>query len=192
MSNYLRAGTTKSATGLGLFGSQRRPGMPGTLGGFSNSGVSRYSLGAITQTPLFNYRALAQSLADQTFATMPFMTHVVVSLDVDGGNPDVAPFSDQAAAGNVFEDVIATPGSRAYVGEFGRDGIIGEQFFSATSVIETRFTFEKLKSAAPWIIAGVVAVGGLIYWAKRPARKAKRARAKPRHRLARARRRGRR
>ncbi len=170
----VRAGTTRSKVGLGLFGSQARPGMNG-MGALE-----------ISQTPLYNYTATAQGLANMTLSTMPFMTHVVVTLGVDGTSPVVTPFSDAGAAGDAFEDVIATPGSRAYVGEFERDGIIGEQHFAATSFFETRFTFEKLKAAWPWIAAGVVVVGGLIYYAKkkpgRAARRRPRARARARGR----------
>lgn len=201
MSNYIPGGPVRSlhdgvepghgmvrSYGAALGSSQLR--QIGKLGG---QGPMRQigALGAVAQGTLFNYRAAAEPLVKQVFSVMPFATHVVVAFDLDGKNPSVTPFSNQNTAGDAFEGVIATPGKRAYVAEFDRNGIMGEQFFAATAFFETRFSFEKLKSAAPWIIAGVVIIGGLIYYGKRKPTGRARSRSRVRGAIARARRRSR-
>jgi hypothetical protein len=130
-------------------------------------GKQRFGLGAVTQTPLFNYRAAAEPLATASFAKTPGANRVVVTMEVDGKSPVVMPFSDTDVAGDAFEEVIATPGKRAYVGLFERAGIIGEQHFAAVQHVETRFSFEKLKDLAPWIIGGAVVIAGAVYFSKR-------------------------
>ena len=132
----------------------------------------RVGLGAVQQTSPFNYRGVAEPLANASLARTPSATIVVVALDADGKNPSVIPFSNAEMATDAFEDVIAKPGARAYVGSFDRGGVRAEQFFAVTQFVETRFTFEKLKSIAPVLVGGAVLIAGVV-WFSRSGKKAK-------------------
>jgi hypothetical protein len=131
------------------------------------------SIGAVQQTGSFDFQAAASKLAQQAFSKTPGATHAVVTLGVGGKSPIVMPFSDAEVAGIAFDEAVSKPGSRAYASLFARTpfgtetGIIAEQRFDTTSVVETRFTFEKLKSIAPVLIGGAVLIAAVVWLSRR-------------------------
>ncbi len=130
-------------------------------------GKTMYGLGAVAQTTLYNYNAAATALATAEFAKNSGAQRVVVTLELDGKAPVVTAFTNAEAASDAFEGVIATPGRRAYVGMWERSGIVGEQYFAAIQHVETRFTFDKLKSIAPYLIGGAALIAAAVYLSRR-------------------------
>jgi hypothetical protein len=143
-------------------------------------------LGAFTQTKLFDYRSAAEPIAAAAFAKTPSATHLVITMEVDGKSPIVMPFSDKNLASEAFDEVIQTPGRRAFTAYYDRTGVIGEQHFAAQSHTETRFTFGQWKSAAPWLVVGAALIAGAVFLTtkKSPTKaKPRRARASWRRRI---------